>query len=429
VDTIYALASGRGRAGVAVVRISGPRSHEVLSVLSGPLPAMRRMARRNICWADEVLDDALVVAFAAGASFTGEESCELHLHGGQAVVAAVLRVLAGMAGLRYAEPGEFTRRALENGRLELFEVEGLADLIDAETEGQRRQAQKLLSGVFARRIAVWRDDLLVATALIEATVDFADEDVPVDVWPEVQQRLVHVRDDLAKEINGAQAAERVRNGFEIALYGPPNVGKSSLINYLAGRDIAMTSDIAGTTRDVLEVRLDIGGLPVVVLDTAGLRDSTDVLEQEGVRRGRDRLRSADMRILVLDRDSDGWTDTEIVPDLVVAAKSDLGWHPDGKMQISTHTGEGIDALLKWVEARLISAADTAGIVVHERHRLAVEKARDGLVECLDLIERTEPVEQISFVLRESRSFLDRMIGKHDVEEMLGAIFGRFCIGK
>jgi tRNA modification GTPase len=165
------------------------------------------------------------------------------------------------------------------------------------------------------------------------------------------------------------------------------------------------------------------------LDTAGLRDSTDVLEQEGVRRGRDRLRSADMRILVLDRDSDGWTDTEIVPDLVVAAKSDLGWHPDGKMQISTHTGEGIDALLKWVEARLISAADTAGIVVHERHRLAVEKARDGLVECLDLIERTEPVEQISFVLRESRSFLDRMIGKHDVEEMLGAIFGRFCIGK
>ncbi len=271
-DTIYALASARGKAGVAVVRISGPLAFLAVKNLTGDVPSARRTALRILRdAAGEVLDEALVICFEKGASFTGEESAELQLHGSIAIVNAVLRTLSEMEGLRLAEAGEFTRRALENERLDLAQVEGLADLIEAETEAQRRQALKVFSGVLGEKVERWRTALVRAAALIEATIDFADEEVPVDVSPEVLELIATVMLDLETEARGAKMAERIRDGFEVAIVGPPNAGKSTLLNALAGRDAAITSEVAGTTRDVIEVRMELGGLPVTLLDTALLK--------------------------------------------------------------------------------------------------------------------------------------------------------------
>jgi tRNA modification GTPase len=431
-ETIYAPASGRGRAGVAVVRISGPLAHDIVCRLTGSVPPMRRAVLRKLVWDGDVLDTALVLAFAEGASFTGETSAELHLHGGMAVVSAVLTALGTFEGVRIAEPGEFTRRALENGRMELFEVEGLADLIDAETAAQRKQAQRLLSGEFEVKVAEWRESLLVAAALIEATVDFADEEIPVDVWPEVRMQLGAVLVDLDRELAGSKAAERIRNGFDVVLMGPPNVGKSTLMNRLAGRDAALTSAIPGTTRDLIEVRMDLAGLPVTIIDTAGLRPTDDVLEAEGIRRTLLRAADADLRVLVLDEASEGWDEAHPPADICVASKADLGWRPDGRMAVSAKTGEGIDELVAEVTVQLGNRAGTAGILSHARHAEAVQRAADAVRGATDRIDRMGPSGGTEFVARDVRTArlaLEGMIGRIDVEEVLGAIFGRFCIGK
>jgi tRNA modification GTPase len=428
-ETIYAPASGRGRAGVAVIRISGPRAHDVVRALTGPLPPLRRAVVRKLIWNGDLLDTALVLVFARGASFTGEDSAELHVHGGAAVVASVLSVLGAFDGLRIAAPGEFTRRALENGRMELFEVEGLADLIDAETAAQRKQAQRLLSGEFEAKVAGWRDDLVFASALIEATVDFADEDIPVDVWPEVSRRLHSVRDDLQRQQSGTRAAERVRNGFDVVLIGPPNVGKSTLMNRLAGREAALTSSTPGTTRDLIEVRMDLSGLPVTFIDTAGLRDTEDVLESEGIRRARSRAADADLRILLLDAASKDWNDAELSADILVASKADEGWRPQGRLPVSAQTGEGLDALIAAITARLNEQAGQAGILSHARHRAAVERAAVAIGLAIGRIDDLGEAEFVAQDVRAARLALEGMIGRIDVEDVLGAIFGRFCIGK
>lgn len=423
-DTIFAPATARGKAGVAVIRVSGPAAHAAGRALAGTLPPPRQTGVRLLTEGAVVLDQALVVAFAGPDSFTGEDVVELHLHGSTAVMKAVLGALAARPGLRIAEPGEFTRRALENGRLELDEVEGLADLIDAETEAQRRQALRAFAGALGQKVGVWRVQLLRALALIEATIDFADEEVPVDVVPEVGQAIGLLLQALEAEAKGFRAAERLRDGFEVAIVGAPNVGKSTLLNFLAGREAAITSDIAGTTRDVIEVRMDVQGLPVTLLDTAGLRDSTDAVESIGIARTKARARDADLRIILVDGDG---VPAGLVPgadDIVLRGKGDTG--DDG--DVSGLTGFGVDQLLGQIAQRLETRLAAAGVVAHERQQHCVLRAIQALEQARDALE-VSGAELVAEQLRRASGALDALIGKLDVETVLGEIFARFCIGK
>lgn len=427
-DTIFALATAQGKSGVAVIRISGPAAHEAAVSLCGSLPPFRTTALRRLRGPDDcVLDEAVVIPFQENASFTGEAIVEFHIHGSRAVIGAVLRHLSNIDGLRQAEPGEFTRRALENGRLDLSEVEGLADLIEAETEIQRRQALRTLSGELTAQTDAWRRDLVRAAALVEATIDFADEDVPVDVGPEVSDLLNAVRRGLAAEIEGVSAAERIRDGFEVAIVGATNVGKSTLLNRLAGRDAAITSEVAGTTRDVIEVRMDIGGLPVTFLDTAGLRETVDYVEAIGIQRALDRATGADLRIFLCNDDelldlepSDG--------DIVLRPKADL--LDDKRGAISGVSGEGIDYLIEELSARLGERAAGAGIATRERHRHVMIRSSDCIGEAETLIRSgAENSDLAAEELRSAIRSLEALIGRVDVENVLDEIFSSFCLGK
>ncbi len=427
-DTIYATATARGRSGLAVVRISGPEALTAGAALCQRLPEPRVAALRRLHWKGELLDEALVLTFVKGASFTGEAVVELHLHGGVAVITAVLRALAEQAGLRLAEPGEFTRRALENGVLDLTQVEGLADLIDAETEAQRRQAVRVLSGAVGEKVERWRRDLIRAGALLEATIDFADEDVPVDVSPEVSGLIDGLMLDLRREAAGVAAAERIRDGFEVAIVGAPNAGKSTLLNRLAGREAAITSSIAGTTRDVIEVRMEIGGLPVTFLDTAGLRETDDFLEQVGIDRALARAEAADLRIFLTDG-SDVPGLTPQAADLVVVGKADTISVPDG-LAVSGLTGAGVSELLARIDDILQRRVASAGALVRERHRLAVSAALTALAEArAEVLREEQRVELAAEHLRHAVRALDALVGRVDVDDLLGEIFASFCIGK
>lgn len=427
-DTIFALSTAPGKSGVAIIRVSGPQALEAARVLCGDIPAFHRASLRVLRASDkETLDQALVLTFPAGHSFTGEDVSEFHLHGSPAIVAAVFGVLVGVEGLRPAHPGEFTRRALENGRLDLSQAEGLADLIESETEAQRRQAMRVVSGGLRERADEWRDKLVRAAALIAATIDFADEDVPVDVAPEVAELISDVADALRSEIAGAAVAERVRSGFEVAIVGPPNAGKSTLLNALAGRDAALTSEIAGTTRDIIEVRMDIEGLPVTVLDTAGLRDSADPLESLGVARTRSRAARSDLRVFLLPEGARADPAPED-DDIVLRAKADLSGHAPGG--VSGLTGFGIAPLLRDIAARLGKRTALVGMATHFRHRQAMETAVRYLDAALPLVEKGgETADIAAEELHAAIRALDCLVGRVDVEAVLDEIFSRFCLGK
>lgn len=425
-DTIFALASARGKSGVAVLRLSGPLAWAALGTLCA-VPEPRRAALRRLVAGGEVLDEALVLTFAAGASFTGEEAAELHVHGATAVVAAVLRALGAVPGLRAAEPGEFTRRALENGRLDLAQVEGLADLIDAETEAQRKQALRVLSGAVGARAEGWRQDLVRAAALLEATIDFADEDVPVDVGPEVRALIDRVAAELQIEVSGIGAAERIRDGYEVAIVGRPNAGKSTLINALAGREAAITSDVAGTTRDVIEVRMDLRGLAVTFLDTAGLRDGADAVERIGISRALERASLADLRIFLLDGEDVPLLEPQ-ADDLLVRGKADLG--EDAGLAVSGRTGQGLDRLIATVAERLQGRAAGAGLMTRERHRQAAVRAIGAMESAkIEVWHGPARIELAAEHLRHAIRALDSLVGRVDVEDLLDEIFASFCIGK
>ena len=427
-DTIFAEATARGRAGVSVIRISGPAAFAAAAALAGPLPDERRAGLRRLVRGGEVIDEALVLCFGAGRSFTGEEVVELQLHGSTAVVAAVLRALGDLPGLRPAVAGEFTRRALENGRLDLAQVEGLSDLIEAETEAQRRQALRVLEGAVGRKTEGWRRALVRAAALIEATIDFADEDVPVDVTPEVLDLIGRVASELRQELAGFGAAERIRDGFEVAIVGQPNAGKSTLLNALAGRDAAITSAVAGTTRDVIEVRMDLGGLPVTLLDTAGLREAQDEVERIGVDRAVARAQAADLRIFLLDS-GDVPLLTPRPGDLVVRGKADV--RPvAGGLSVSGLSGAGISELVAAVTAELQGRTRGAATIMRARQRDAVTRALGAMESGRDEVSRgPQRAEFAAERLREACRALDMLVGRVDVEHLLDEIFARFCIGK
>lgn len=422
-DTIFALASARGKAGVAVIRVSGPDAFSAGAALAGALPPARTTGLRTLRNGDDPIDEALVLSFSDGASFTGEPVVEFHLHGSTAVVSSVLSTLSSVPGLRMAEPGEFTRRAMENERLDLAQVEGLADLIDSETEAQRKQALRVLSGALGDKTSRWRKDLVRATALLEATIDFADEEVPVDVSPEVLDLINRTLADVRSETAGARISERIRDGFEVAIVGAPNAGKSTLLNALAGRDAAITSEVAGTTRDVLEVRMDLSGLPVTILDTAGLRESEDVIERLGIERAKARAAEADLRIFLLS--GEVLPMDPMVGDIVVQGKSDLTG-----TGISGKTGEGLDFLVERITSVLSERASHAGTAIRERHRVALSTAQVALenarIEVQSGSERSElAAEELWSAIRA----LDALMGRVDVEVVLDEIFASFCLGK
>lgn len=427
-ETIYALSTAQGKAGVAVIRVSGPRAPDVAREMCGDVPSPRRATLRDICdQAGNRLDQGLVLFFPEKASFTGEPVVEFQVHGSRAVTSAILGNIQDFNGLRLADPGEFTRRALANGRLDLTQVEALSDLIDAETEAQRQQAMRVLSGHLGELCAAWRSDLVRAVALLEATIDFAEEDIPDTLLPEVARLLTGVMADLRRQIDGRHVAERIRDGFEVAIIGAPNVGKSTLLNRLAGREAAITSEQAGTTRDVIELRMDINGLPVTFLDTAGLRETEDEVETLGIGRARDRAQQADLR-LCLGSSSDEFAGLIEAEDILLAPKADLPG--GGASGVSGLTGQGVDQLLTRIGEILSGRAQGAGAAIRMRHETAM---RDGLAALeaasMRLTEGEEATELAAEDLHSAIRALDSLVGKVDIESVLDDIFLNFCIGK
>lgn len=441
-DTIYAPATGAGRGGVAIIRISGAAAGAALVALTGRQQWLPRRATR-VRLRDRhgaALDDALALWFPAPASFTGEDVAELHVHGGRAVSAGVLSALAGVAGLRPAEPGEFSRRAFRNGKLDLTQAEALADLVAAETAAQHRQALRQLDGALGSLYDGWRRRLVAAMALLAADIDFADEDdVPSDLHHRVRREAAALRREVEAHLADGKRGERIRDGLSVVLTGPPNAGKSSLLNALAGRDAAIVDGSPGTTRDVLEVPMDIGGLPVVLADTAGLRSAAGTVEQEGVRRARQRAAAADLRILVLDGATWPSIDAEaraMLDDdgLIVINKSDLGritgnLRMNGRqaLPVSALLGHGLDALVTEIGLCLNHrfGDDATPAPTRLRHRRLLEICGTAL----DRAERLEESELLAEELRAAATALGRIVGQVDVEEVLDVVFREFCIGK
>jgi tRNA modification GTPase len=431
-DTIFAPASGAGISAIAVIRLSGPATDAVLLRLTGaPLPPPRRAVLRDV--REEsigLIDQALVLRFTAGASYTGESSAEIHCHGGRAVVAAALDVLSRQPGCRLAEPGEFARRAVEAGMLDLAEVEAVGDLLAAETEMQRRQAARGLGGALHRQAEAWRAELIRAAALIEVTIDWADEEVPQDVGPEVAELLAGVRTAILREMALSEGAERLRTGFDVAILGAPNVGKSSVYNALAGREAAITSARPGTTRDVLELRYDLGGLPLVFLDTAGLRETTDEIEAVGVSRAVERARGAAMRLFLYSQDAPPPTAEEGLwrpGDLRIWTKGDI-YPRSGGLVISALRGDGLEEMLKQIAANLSRQVSGDGLVGHLRQRLALEEAARCLARAENALKGAG-AEMVAEDLRAAFRALERLVGRVGVEDVLGEVLGAFCLGK
>ncbi len=433
--TIFAKASGAGRAAIAVIRLSGPASAEALRRLTGRLPEPRiatLLTLRDPSTGDP-LDRALVLWFPGPKSFTGEDAAEFHLHGGRAVSDAVLKALSDLSGLRPAEPGEFTRRAFQNGKMDLTEVEALADLIEAETESQRRQALRQLEGALGQWAGALREALIEAQALAEAMIDFADEDdVAAGFDAELRRRVTVVATEIDLQLARARQGEKLRDGLVVAITGPPNVGKSTLLNRLAGRDVAIVSPYAGTTRDAIEVDLDLNGYAVRLVDTAGLRDTVDPIEQEGISRAHAKAASADLVLWLDDASSSGMKRPPIHGiHWTVTTKSDLSALGSASdFTISAKTGAGIEdlvAALAALASRVLAGAETA-VVTRLRHRQALETARHALGQVMDC-DSSNGSELIAEDLRHAVDALAGLIGRVETEEILGGIFARFCIGK
>lgn len=444
-DTLFALSSGAGRAGVAVLRLSGPAAGTALAALAGGLPAPRRASLRRLRDPADgrLLDRGLVLWLPAPGSFTGEDMAELQVHGGRAVVAALLEALGRLPGLRPAEPGEFTRRAFDGGRLDLAAVEGLADLIGADTEAQRRQALAQAEGLLGRAVADWAERLTVLLARVEAAIDFAEEELPEGLLAEAAEAAAVLRVELEAAVAAPPAGERLREGLRVAILGAPNAGKSSLLNALARREAAIVSERAGTTRDVVEVALDLGGYPLLLADTAGLREAPaggdlDPVEAEGIRRSLARAEAADLKLLLFEagRPPDPGSLALLDGDsLVVWSKADLVQDPlpdslagVAALPLSLRGGQGVEVLerrLAALAAERLGAAGEAPLLTRARQRRAV-------VDCAEALARAESAPEAALFaedLRLALRALGRLVGRVEVEDLLGRIFSEFCIGK
>ena len=439
-DTIFALSSGRLPAAIAVVRISGLNARVGLETFGVKLPEPRRAARAQLVDPDsrETLDDALALWFPGPKSETGEDTVELHLHGGRAVLAKVFGVLGALPGFRPAEAGEFTKRAVVNGKMDLANAEGLGDLVSAETEAQRRQAMHQYQGALSKKVEAWREQLIEAMALIEANLDFSDEaDVPENLMAPAASAARALLLEIESALADARRGERLREGFSVAIAGAPNAGKSTLLNVLAQRDVAIVSDIPGTTRDVIEVALDLSGVPVVLIDTAGIRDTTDAIELEGVRRAMARAEAADL-ILLLESAGSASICLPAQPHQTlwkIKTKSDLidsdskqSLRQRDSFSISAKTGAGIEELLKRLSEEAKRFAGEPALVTRERQRVALREAAERISSSLALTKAGQE-ELFAEELRLAARSLGRITGRVDVEDVLDKIFSSFCIGK
>ena len=447
-QTIFALSSGRAPSAIAVVRVSGPQAGLVLATFAGKLPAPRQASHRLLRdGVGQPIDDSVVLWFPGPASATGEDVAEFHVHGGRAVLSALLAAISVIPNTRAAEPGEFTRRAFENGKLDLTEAEGLDDLIHADTDRQRRQALRQLQGLLGDRARDWRERIIEASALLEAGIDFSDEgDVPSELRAPAVKAIRALHDEIANVLAAQGYSERLRDGLVVAIAGEPNVGKSTLMNQLARREVAIVSPHAGTTRDVIEVQLDLDGYPVTVIDTAGIRETDDPVEQEGVRRARARAEDADLVLWLVEGDravdpsamrslwvSGDTSDPSGGSVWIVRNKIDLKGGgealPPGEFGISASRGDGIpdlvDALVKFAAA--FFGTGEGALVTRARQRDLLRRASESLRRSLDLVEEGE--ELAAEELRAAAYALGRLLGRVDVEDVLGAIFEKFCIGK
>ncbi len=440
IPTIYSLSSGAGIAGVAVIRISGPRAGECLKLMCRKPVEPGHTALRKIYHpiTNMLLDEGLVLWFPAPGSFTGEDVVEFQIHGGRASIMAVVEALSNIDGYRQGEAGEFTRRAFQNGRLDLVEIEGLGDLIHAQTEAQRRQALNQSEGAASEMFNNWRKELTGVLGYLEASIDFIEEeDVNDNALAGFRDKLIHLRNDMEKHLADGVRGEVVRDGVRVVLAGEPNVGKSSIINWLARRDVAIVSDVPGTTRDVLEVQLDLDGIPVTISDTAGLRDvAGDEVERQGIARTKEAGYRADLLIWIVAGDQAG-ADLLLDSDaekLVVMNKIDLAQQNtternSGALPVSAKTGKGMDELMEKISARVSEkfGGKEPALITRERQKSALAMC----IECLDgaLDEETGSLELTAEQLRMAANHLGRLVGRIDVEDLLDVIFRDFCVGK
>ena len=438
-QTIFALSSGRPPSAIALVRVSGSQAGKIVTMLAGKLPSPR-MATRALLKdiGQRPIDDAVVLWFPAPASATGEDVAEFHVHGGRAVLAALFAALAGFENVRAAEPGDFTRRAFENGKLDLTEAEGLDDLIHADTDRQRRQALRQLKGLLGDRARDWRARIIEASALIEAGIDFSDEgDVPAELIAPALAKVKALLAEIEEVLAGQGRSERLRDGLVVAIAGPPNVGKSTLMNQLARREVAIVSPHAGTTRDVIEVQLDLDGYPVTVIDTAGIRETDDPVEQEGVRRARARAADADLVLWLADGSQAAIQHDGLAPVWMVRNKIDLdaASRPlaeksgQGVFQISASRGDGLPELIEALVgfAQNYFSGGEGGVITRTRQRQLLLETAGSLRCCIQVVEQGE--ELAAEELRRAAHSLGRLLGRVDVEDILDVIFREFCVGK
>ena len=442
--TIYALSSGPGISGIGVIRVSGPETKKVIQELTQseiPKPRVATIKKINKINTNELIDEGILIWFPGPNSYTGEDMAEFHVHGSRAVIEAIHSSMSKIKNCRLAEPGEFTKIAFLNSKINLIKAESIADLISSETEIQRQQAINIMSGKSSVKFNYWREELLKMLSNIEAKIDFPDEDLPKDILAEIKKKSEKIQKEIKKTLNDQKVGERIREGFKIAIVGPTNVGKSSLLNYLSRREVAIVSEIAGTTRDVIETHLNIDGMPVVVSDTAGIRDSKNEIEKRGIKLALKRAEDADLNIVLIEPKSAHFTgflkDLISTKSILVVNKSDLGvdniigeFKKYEPIYISLKNENNIDGLIKEIKKRLkknfVNLSDI--LITRERHR-------QNLEQCVLHLENfknksgLEDYDKAAEDLRLATRYLGKIVGKVDVEEILGSIFSEFCIGK